>query len=280
MARTISILGCGWLGRPLGARLARSGVSVRGSTTTPDKQEALRADGIEPHLLTLGPEVTSDTAGTFFTADVLVLNVPPPRGRDDRAAYHQTQVHSTVEAAAAQGVSWVVFATSTGVYPERGGVVREDDAPPGPTDDPLRPTGKVLRRLEGDLLEDAPLDVTVVRLAGLYGGDRHPGRFLAGRSGVSGADAPVNLVHREDAIGVIGAVLRRDARNTVVNACANAHPTRQHFYTHAARTLGLDPPQFAEGTRRGKVVSNRRARRVLGYRFRHPDPMDLPTDAP
>jgi nucleoside-diphosphate-sugar epimerase len=111
-----------------------------------------------------------------------------------------------------------------------------------------------------------------VRLAGLYGSSRQPGRFLAGRTNVSRPRAPVNLIHRDDAIGAIVAVLERAENGLVVNACASTHPTREHFYTTAARVLDLKPPTFdSSDTRTGKRIDNQRLLTHVGYVLQHPD---------
>lgn len=268
--RTISILGCGWLGLPLGHHLVEQGYRVKGSTTSPDKRSTLEAAGITPYLLTLSPTPSGDQADDFFAADVLFLNVPPPRGRDDLRAYHLRQIESVRDAAVAGGIDWVLFASSTGVYPRTDRVVREDDAPE--SDDALRPSGAALRDAEQLLRDEPAFDTTVIRFAGLYGGDRDPGRFLAGRERVSGGDAPVNLIHRDDCIGIVKAILEQDVRGEVFNACADEHPSRRALYTAAAQRLGVEPPTFEEGGT-NKIVSNAKVKRVLGYTLQHPDPM-------
>ena len=53
----ISILGCGWLGLPLGKYLLQKGHLIKGSTTDKDKMETLKASGIQPFLLVLGPMI-------------------------------------------------------------------------------------------------------------------------------------------------------------------------------------------------------------------------------
>jgi UDP-glucose 6-dehydrogenase len=47
----ISIVGCGWLGLPLGAKLVKNGHRVFGSTTSEEKIEEIKAAGIAPYLL-------------------------------------------------------------------------------------------------------------------------------------------------------------------------------------------------------------------------------------
>lgn len=272
--RTISILGCGWLGLPLGRHLVERGYRVKGSTTTADKLETIRQAGIEPYHIELGPDLRGNDVEAFFDADLLFLNVPPPRRRDDLRTYHLRQVEAVCDAMTDAAIDWVIFASSTGVYPRVDRVVTEDDAPSDPdaVDGPLRASGAVLIEAEQQLQDAADFDATVIRFAGLYGGDRHPGRFLAGRTRVSGGDAPVNLIHREDCIGIVTAVIEQEARNDVFNACSDRHPTRRRLYTAAAKEMGLKPPTFEPGGE-NKIVSNEKVKRVLGYTFQHPDPL-------
>jgi len=276
MADAVSILGCGWLGRPLGARLAAQGRTVRGSTTTPEKQEALRADGIEPVLLRLAPNLSGDP-GALFASPLLVLNIPPPRSTDDVVRAHRRQGEAVLEAARNGGVEWILFASSTGVYPNVERTVTEADQPPGRPDalaGPRRATSEALLAVERLLVDADGLDATIVRLGGLYGEDRHPGRFLAGRTDLDRPRAPVNLIHRTDAVGIFETLIEQDVRGAVFNACADAHPSRRAVYVAAAERLGLTPPTFDDtDDTTGKIVSNQALKDRTGYVFRHPDPL-------
>lgn len=272
----VSILGCGWLGRPLAQHLVDRGVSVRGSTTTPEKVDALAQDGIEPYLLTLDPEPTGDNVASFFSSSVLVLTVPPPRG-DDKRGRHLRQIDAVRSAADNGGIEWILFTSSTGVYPNVERTVTEADCPPGEPgalSGPRRATGETLLEAEARLFNDPSFDTTIVRLGGLYGDGRHPGRFLAGRSDLGRPNAPVNLIHRDDCVVVFATLLEQDVRNEVFNACSDAHPTRQEVYTQAANVLGLEPPSFDEtDPTTGKTVSNQKLKDRCGYQFQHPDPL-------
>ena len=277
MTDPISILGCGWLGHPLGVHLVEEGHTVRGSTTTPDKLDALRQDGIAPTLLTLDPGLDGQESGALFDSPVLVLNVPPPRGADDVRVVHRRQIEAVRDAAVAGGVDWILFASSTGVYPNVERTVTEADGPPGRPEalpGPRRATGEALLDVEGLLMDAPEFDTTIVRLGGLYGDGRNPGRFLAGRTDVGRPRAPVNMIHRDDAVGVFVALLAQDVRGEVFNACAREHPTRQDFYTRAAEAAGLEPPTFDERDETtGKRVSTDKLRAHLDYSFQHPDPL-------
>jgi nucleoside-diphosphate-sugar epimerase len=278
MSASVSILGCGWLGRPLGQHLVKQGHSVRGSTTTPEKLDRLRDDGIAPVLLTLDPDLSGSDTGSLFESEILVLNVPPSRGSDDVKARHRRQIEAVRDAAVEGHVEWILFASSTGVYPSVEQTVTEDDVPPGNPDTlpgSRRSTGEALVEVEGLLMNETPeLDVTIVRLGGLYGGDRNPGRFLAGRTDVSKPGSPVNLIHQDDAVGVFTAIIEQNVRGEIFNACADEHPERHVFYPKAAEATGLEPPTFdMTDDTTGKLVSNQKLKTRLGYQFQHPDPL-------
>lgn len=294
----ISILGCGWMGLPLGRALVAAGHAVRGSTTSPGKLDTLAEAGITPHRLVLDPDLEGDAEG-FFACDLLFLNIPPTRGRDDLWDHHLAQIDAVLAAARAQGTGYVVMASSTGVYPDVEATLVEADVPPGTSDDdlpamtsadgtsldgPRRATGRVLCEAEARVLAATGGAATVLRFGGLYGPERHPARFLAGRSGIAKPEAPVNLIHLDDCVGLAETVIAKttlgtteeaDAvRGEAFNAVADAHPSRKALYTRAARALGLEPPGFdAADARSGKALSNAKARETLGYRFRHPNPL-------
>ena len=287
-AMKISILGCGWLGLPMGRALVEAGhlmqadhlVRVRGSTTSPDKLPALAAAGLEPHLVRLpasGGDIVQAQPPGFWEADVLIVAVPPPRGVDDREAASRVQMQALSGAAAQHGVPWIVYCSSTGVYPPLGRAVREEDAGPqeGEAEEgALRPGGAAVWAAEETLRASDAYDTAVLRLAGLYGPGRPPGRFLAGRTDLPGALHPVNLVHRDDVVGAVLRLLGRapadpSLRRDTLNLCADEHPTRAAFYPAQAERLGLEPPTFAPATERaGNTVQNERAKARLGLRFR------------
>ncbi len=264
--KRIGILGCGWLGRPLARRLLELGYDVSGSTTSSEKLSALREDGIDAQVLTLTPGIEAEDPSSFFSADILFLNIPPDRQVEDPVKAYGTRVQEAVAAAEEGGCNWIIFASATSVYPSEPGDTVEQDARPHSE------RARVLLHAE-EIVQASACDATVIRYGGLVGGDRHPGRFLAGRTGVPGGDAPVNLIHQEDAVGIAVAVIEKNARNDVFNAVTNEHPSRAEFYKAAAADLGVTPPTFdPSADRPNKTVINTHARRQLGYTFKFPDP--------
>lgn len=260
--KSVSILGCGWLGLPLGDYLCTKGYRVKGSTTQPDKLQKLKAAGIAPYHLVLNPELGTDPRD-FFDADTLLINIPP-RNRDGRTDFHQQQLMAIREAAKGQ-TQHIVFISSTAVYPANNQEVCESDA----SSSCLSRGGIALLEMEKLFTNDKDFETTVVRFGGLYGPDRHPGRFLAGKQGLSGGDSPINMIHLDDCIGVIHAILSKNIRGETLNACAPSQETRASFYQSAAKELGVVPPTFSgEGAPFKKVNADQLIRRT-NYQFRH-----------
>jgi nucleoside-diphosphate-sugar epimerase len=263
----ISILGCGWVGRALGEVLVARGHAVTGTVTTPAGLAALEAAGIRAVQLELTPTLVGDPEGVF-EGDALVLTLPPRRRSADVRTRYPAQVAEALRYTPAG--TPVLLTSSTSVYADgpleaRGRDVREADAGGAVSE-----SGAALLAAEALLRERR---ATVLRLAGLYGYDRQPGRRLAGRE-VTGGDARVNLVHRDDVVAVMQRVLEEGLWGETLNVCAPLHPTRREVYTRQAARSGLLPPRFvAPHAAPFKVVRSDRLVQVLGYRFVHPDPL-------
>lgn len=270
---TISILGCGWLGLPLAEHLRDEGYNIKGSTTSPEKIELLNGKNITPYLLKLDPDLKCDDCKSFWDADVLVLNIPPGRGRDDVQKLHKKQIKSVIKELEKSPIKFVTFVSSTSVYPEKGGIVSEEDSQKGKA---ARVSGNALLQAERMLLKQSKFKTTVVRFGGLYGQDRHPAQYLAGKKNLGNGNAPVNLIHQKDCIGIIRKIIEDQITDKIFNGVSDGHPPKKMYYPAAAETLGLEPPTFNEDTSKGyKVVSNRKVKQILKYKFQYPNPMDF-----
>lgn len=267
----ISILGCGWLGLPLANELIRQGCKVKGSVTSEHKIPELAARGIEPfRIMVTDTAVEGEDVMRFLDSEVLIVNFPPSR-RPDVETYHPAQIRQLCKVLALSPVKYVVFISSTSVYPDTNGPVTETEILP-----PVKSSGKALLKAESILRSQKGCITTVVRFAGLIGDDRLPGRFLAGKKDVRNGNAPINVIHRDDCIGLLVSMLQQRCFGDVFNACADLHPLRRDFYTKAAETIGMEPPVFdADPETTFKLIDSGKIKRALNYRFLHPDPMNL-----
>jgi nucleoside-diphosphate-sugar epimerase len=261
--QTISILGCGWLGKALALEMIRTGNVVYGSTTQEAKLEELASLGIKPFLIDL-QQPWDANAAIFFKTDTLVICVPPKikSGGTENYIRQMEKVHDLMQS---YHVARVIFVSSSSVYPDLGRIVTEEDA------DRQSP---LVRAEDFFLLRE--WQSVVVRFTGLVGPGRHPGRFLAEKKNLPGKNSPVNIIHQQDCVDIIKAIINGDIWNEVFNACADLHPSRSEFYTAAAQQLGLEPPQFDDHDQGSfKIVSAEKLKRSLHYQFRYPDPLGM-----
>ncbi|MBM7456606.1 nucleoside-diphosphate-sugar epimerase [Oceanisphaera litoralis] len=256
---SVAIVGLGWLGEPLAKTLQARGCRVAGTTTTEAKAERLRREGIDALVWDIN-EPRPSAWPVELAAQTLVLCVPPGKVDD----YAET-LGRVARLAAKAGVQRLLFTSATSVY---GGLGRKTEADAAP--DSAR--GERMLAAEQAVRHSGIPRVLCLRLSGLVGGNREPGRFLAGRR-FEGGDEPVNLVAQEDLLRFIPAILARHDWPEVLNASAPHHPGRREFYTRAAELSDLPPPQFGGGGE-GKCIDGSGLSRWLGLDYRVTDWFD------
>ncbi|MFK7936946.1 MAG: SDR family oxidoreductase [Saprospiraceae bacterium] len=269
---TISILGCGWLGLPLGKALLKAGHNVKGSTTSPEKLATIHQAGIEPFLIKITEDIVGERLNDFFNTDLVILNIPPGRRKPNVEEQHPRQIRAVAQYLTEAEVGKLLFVSSTGVYPNLNKVVTEADETKAE-----RPSTRALIIAENLLQLQNGFQTTILRMAGLVGGNRKAGRFLAGKKNVPNGDAPINLVHRDDCIAIIKEIIRLEKWDGTYNICADEHPTRRAFYIAQAYKEDLEPPTFTDDQTKVeyKIVSNQKIKTELNYIFQHPDPMQF-----
>lgn len=262
----ISVLGAGWLGLPLAIQLKNRGYALKTSTTTPEKMELLHAKELNPCLLRVDQGQVDCSDAAFFDTDLIILNIPPSRRRTDVEDWYPAQIQVIVDTALEKGVGKILLISSTSVYGDVNAEVDETSLP-----QPDTASARAVLSAEKIVKKEFTGDrSSILRMSGLIGLERKPGRFFAGKRDVPEGNAPVNLVHLEDCIGVITAVLEQGAWGKVYNVCADEHPRKADYYTAQAIQEGFEPPIFLSDEKpRYKVVKNDLVRQELGYIFKH-----------
>lgn len=259
--RTINILGCGWYGLALAKALVRDGLRIKGSTTSPQKMEALTAEGIEPHLVNFSREAANYDKD-FFNCDILFIAIPP-KTRSGEGGNYPYKIARIIAAIKLHNVKNVIFISSTGVYADLNHEVDENTDP-----QPNTEAGRTLFAAENLFRAESLFKTTIIRFAGLIGPGRDPGRFFAGKKDIPNGDAPVNLIHLDDCIGLSKQIIAKDAFGYLFNGCAPQHPKRSVFYTQAALNSGFDKPEFVDELREWKIVKSVNNEAVLGYGYK------------
>ncbi|WP_343618816.1 NAD-dependent epimerase/dehydratase family protein [Flavobacterium sp.] len=270
----ISILGCGWLGLPLAKRLIEKGNSVNGSTTSENKLSILKNAGINPFLVTLSEvegnvesESTSENITNFLAeSEILIIDIPPKLRAVDPSTEKKAfveKIKNLIPFIEKSAVNKVLFVSSTSVYGDDNDFITEETSA-----NPDTESGKQLVLAENLLRENQNFETTIVRFGGLIGEDRHPVKFLAGKENLENPDAPINLIHLKDCIGIIKAIINQSKWNEVFNAAAPFHPSRETYYTQKAKDLNLVLPKFSsEKTNIKKIISSEKIETVLSYKF-------------
>jgi nucleoside-diphosphate-sugar epimerase len=257
----ISILGCGWYGKALGIELVKKGIIIKGSTTSVDKLTSLETDGIRPYIINLSPEnkVIEDD---FFDCDILWISIPP-KARAGKGLEYIAQIAELVDLINVFHIKQIVLISSSGVYGDDNTVVTELDEPHPDSD-----SGNILLEAETILQRETRFTTTIIRFAGLIGPGRDPGRFFAGKTDIPNGDAPVNLIHLTDCLGISCAIIEKQAYGNIYNASAPQHPTRAEFYTKAAERPGLEPPQFISEKKSWKIIESVNVPELLQYTYK------------
>lgn len=260
----IAVIGCGWLGLPLLEALLEAGHSVIGTSRSAETLTRVAALGGQAVRLSLPDALPEELLGDI---NALIITLPPggrQLGQDAPTIYRQ-RLDALTPLLQRDASMRVIYTSSTGVYGNVTGEVTETT--------PLAPTthsGRAVVAAE-EWLEQSSATVTILRLAGLIGPDRHPGRFYGGRSrAIPASDAPVNLVHRDDVISAIQLCLTsslQEGSKEWYNVCAAAHPTKGRFYSAAAAELGLSVAGLIPGGEDGKIINSDKLR-ALGWQPR------------
>jgi len=251
----ISILGCGWLGKPLAISLIKQGFAVKGSTTSEVKLSEFQELGITPFLISL--DYLTHNIPAFLDSEILIVALPSK----DIEGFKNVICH--IEKSA---VKKVIFISSTSVYGNSEEVVTE-------TSETLP---SALTTIEMLFKNSSHFETTIIRFAGLFGYNRKPGNFFKDGRKIPNPEGFVNMIHQDDCIQLIEKIIEKNAWNQIFNGCADTHPTRKEFYTKCTLDIGLKSPEFEEvGQISQKVISNKKSKEYLDFEYTYGDLLTL-----
>lgn len=259
----------GWLGLPLAKVLHEEGYHVKGSVSSTEKLERLKELPFKVQKIALtAKRIDGDLEDFLDQTELLIFNIPPGRQEGVEQVY-PAMIDQLIRHT--PPYLKVIFTSTTGVYADENKMVNENTSP-----NPTKASGKAVVHAEGRLTAHFQDNLTILRLAGLIGDNRNPGRFLAGKNGLKNGDAPVNLIHQKDCIGIIQKVIEKKAWGKTINVCAGQHPLRKDYYPKAAAALGLEPPKFEDNADTTyKIVDNTYSKELLDYKYFFNNPADI-----
>ena len=278
LEQTTLIIGCGYLGERLGARLVRDGGRVYGTVRSPGRAGEIARSGIEPVIAdVLRPETLSGLPAADRVFHAVGFD------RSAGAAMREVYVDGlqNVLDRLPRSVRRFVYASSTGVYGQAGGEWVDEESPT----EPEHESGRVVLEAEGRVRAWAgsrDASAVILRFAGLYG----PGRIVRRTMLERGEPIPgdpekfLNLVHIDDAAAAAAAALDADVPGRSTSSPTTGR-SRAASITRWRRVCSGHPspdsirPGPAAPRRRAtppaSASHNRRMKAELGVVLRYPD---------
>jgi nucleoside-diphosphate-sugar epimerase len=275
----VLIVGCGYVGLPLGMELVRLGHEVYGLRRNASAENELKAAGLQPLF---GDVTKPETLAKLPQNFDWVVNCVAAGG--DAEDYQQVYLQGTRNL-----IEWLepnlpkkfVYTSSTSVYGQTDGSQVKESSP---TEPPVE-TAKILLETEKLLLtatQEKKFPAVILRVAGIYGPDRGHWfkQFLKNEARIEGDGSRfLNMIHRDDLVGCIIAALKSGRPGEIYNAADDEPVSQLHFFQWLAQSLDKPlPPSEPENPdaarKRGvtnKRISNRKLKMELGHQFKYPN---------
>ena len=262
--------GLGYAGARLARTLHAGGWEVGGTSRDAEALRELQAEGISGGPLEMA-EVPPGTSHVLVT-------IPPDDAGDTALLRFGGDI------AALEGLVWLGYLSTTGVYGDRDGDWVDESEAPAPGNARSR------RRLAAeqawlDLCRAYGVPVHIFRLAGIYG----PGRNVLDsvREGTAKRiDKPGHLfsrIHVDDIVQTLLASMAAPRPGAIYNVCDDEAAEPAAVVAHACRILDIIPPsltKFDAGAltpmaktfwAENRRVRNSRIKQELGVELRYPD---------
>jgi nucleoside-diphosphate-sugar epimerase len=265
----ILIAGCGYVGQAAAALFHERGWSVEGWTAS---SQSARQLGNRPYSVRAVDIADSDAVSAVREEFDVVIQCASSGG-GEAATYRRVYLEGARNLLNAFSSARLLMASSTSVYPQKGGNSVDETSPASPAHE----RGQILREAEEIVLSHNGI---VARLGGIYG----PGRsfflrkLLAGDATADeGGDRFVNQAHRDDIVSALFLLAERRADcgrqiyNVVDDQPIRARDAYQWLSKRLQRPLLAGTGNVVAGRKRGdsnKRVCNQKLR-ALGWEPRY-----------
>ncbi len=264
----IAILGCGWLGLELGKRLREQNHEVRGSVTRHERMQEVRAAGLVPYSIKLYEKgIQGDIRSFLSGVNTLIIDIPPGLRKNPEVNFVK-KIKKLIPYIEKSYLQKVIFTSSTSVYEDTLDFPTYDE---NAETDNSNDISVQLRNTELLFLNNEHFSASILRFGGLIGPERHPVKYLAGKTGIKDPEAPVNLVHQEDCIKAVFKLMEKEKDNSVWNVVYPEHPTKEEYYSAIAKKRKLESPEFDHSQpSKGKKISSEKLIKELKFEFSTP----------
>ena len=231
----VLIVGCGYVGLPLGAELVRLGHEVFGLRRSSSAEKELKAAGIQPLISDVTkPDEFKKLPREF---DWVVNCVATGGDAENYRAVYLQGTRNLIEWLAPNPPKKFVYTSSTSVYEQNDGSPVKESSPA----EPIVETSKILVETEKVLIDAVAqkiIPAVILRAAGIYGPERGHWfkHFLKNEAHIEGDGARfLNMIHRNDLVGCIIAALKNGRAGEIYNAVDDEPVSQLHFFQWLAQ---------------------------------------------
>lgn len=229
MAKIIFIFGLGFVGRPLGHRLAAAGWQIRGTTRQPEKLAAESAAGWQIHQFS-DESPLADPETALSGVDAILTTITAIGGSDPVLDAHGDLL--------SRFTGWTGYVSATSVYPDKPEGYCYEDTPPEPA------TARGRARVMAENRWQTLLNTEIFRAAGIYGPGRSP--FDGLRDGtariIENKGQFFNRIHVDDICRIIESAMATPRPGRIINLADEKPAPQGDVVKHAAALLGVEPP--------------------------------------
>ncbi|AXH10188.1 atypical short-chain dehydrogenase/reductase [Malaciobacter halophilus] len=252
--KTVSILGCGWLGLEVGKTLYKKGFNVQASTTTNKKIQKLKKEGFTSFLIDTKKE--NNDLRDFLNCDILLICIP---SRVDNFLEFLDKIYQDLKK------THIILISSTSIYPNENKDFDEDYH--------INKTNcgkKNVYEIE-EFCKENFSKLTILRCAGLMGYDRFAAKYFHNKV-VKDSNKKVNFVHKDDVVCAIEQVIKTSTFDTF-NLCSKQHPTKKQLYSFQAKNKNIKILNFenTENYNNRIIIGNKITNKLnFSYKFDNP----------
>tara|TARA_B100001564_G_scaffold279207_1_gene241379 strand:- start:878 stop:1675 length:798 start_codon:yes stop_codon:yes gene_type:complete len=251
----IAVIGCGWLGLRLAKNLIENNYKVIGTKTTEKGVDMLNKLKIKGIIFKIDNEKISGETNFLKNIDQLIISIPPSIKN-----YKKTigTLYKLINAN--NNIKKVIFLSSISVYGKNENEILEDSQT-----NPETINAKLLLFAEEKFL-NLNSSVSIIRLGGLIGFDRHPIFSLMNKK-INNPKGFINFIHINDAITLIKYLIKSSKLNGIINCVSPFHPNRKKYYADIAKSLSLKNPVFVEKNMNLRKINSNRIdlRKLFNY---------------
>lgn len=275
------VCGMGYLGKRVADQALAKGMRVTGLTRTDDKARRLSKEGFDM--------IVADLVQQQWYQDVVepvdfFLNCVSAGG-GGVPGYVRAYIegmHSLLHYCADGFEGRLIYTSSTGVYPFSDGETVTEETP----FETQSETSGILKTAEDFLKRSGPDGWTILRLAGIYGPERHYllNQVKSGEPEMAGeGDVYLNLIRVEDICSAIWRLWEADAAalNTIYNVADDQPALKEEVVAWLADQTGQAMPSFnpaiskrqrhlPNGKLPNRIISNAKLKAATGWQPQFP----------